>query len=578
MRRLLRAIAALPLALRFVLLFAVVLHGCGIGWGLPASDAWDNDGVAPRDFLPGLAATFTPGEYYTYPPLHLALLSLLTAPITLVAVLRAGTTQISIVIHELLAPPYMTAFSLVARVVSLLMSLGIIVTLSAIASELTEGERQKRVRIATALFTSLNISFTYYAHMSNLDVPYLFWAFLGVLGITRAVRRHEPERFRSAFLFATLAVATKDQAYAMFVLAVPLIVAAWIAFDTRARSDPKRILRHMLVATALATLLLLLVDGAVFNPSGFRARVHFLTGSASQDYAAYTRDAAGRLSVLVDTVIEFRRHYPPIAGVFVGIGFVVALVRARSTGRSAFVAALVPLVVAVSFTLLFNMAARRVEERFTLPQMLGAAVYAGIGLEWVWTLHGMAVLRWSTRIATVAILVLSAWECARIDTTLLAEPRYGTERFLEANAAGQTVEVHGINVYLPRFPKDAKVTRVGPSDPARRGPIPGVEEVEARLSAIEERKPRFIVVSECYVWRYLGRSARGRDGHVVPSTQGRDANDVDATSFFQSLFRFELPYRLAREDRVENHWFPRAELHASLGCPMYVFERKADAP
>src|SRR3954466_5896782 len=78
---------ALPRELRIVLLLATVLHGIGLSWGLPASDAWDNDGVAPRDILPGLAATFTPGDYYTYPPVHLALIALLTLPVTAVAVI-----------------------------------------------------------------------------------------------------------------------------------------------------------------------------------------------------------------------------------------------------------------------------------------------------------------------------------------------------------------------------------------------------------------------------------------------------------------------------------------------------------
>ena len=57
-----RAIARSPLA--WIVLAVGVLHVVGIGWGLPASDGWDNDGVAPRDFLPGLAATFTPGRFY----------------------------------------------------------------------------------------------------------------------------------------------------------------------------------------------------------------------------------------------------------------------------------------------------------------------------------------------------------------------------------------------------------------------------------------------------------------------------------------------------------------------------------
>jgi len=57
-----------PLA--WILLAICVVHVAGIGWGLPASDGWDNDGFAPRGFLQCLANTFTSGHYDTYPPVH----------------------------------------------------------------------------------------------------------------------------------------------------------------------------------------------------------------------------------------------------------------------------------------------------------------------------------------------------------------------------------------------------------------------------------------------------------------------------------------------------------------------------
>ena len=78
---------------RLVLLAVAMVHGVGIGWGLPGSDGWDVDGVAPRDILPGILKTFTPGDYFTYPPLHLLLLAVLTLPVTLVTLARAPSLQ-----------------------------------------------------------------------------------------------------------------------------------------------------------------------------------------------------------------------------------------------------------------------------------------------------------------------------------------------------------------------------------------------------------------------------------------------------------------------------------------------------
>ena len=41
-----------------ILAAAAVLRLAGLFWGLPASDGWDDDGVAPRDFLVGVLETF----------------------------------------------------------------------------------------------------------------------------------------------------------------------------------------------------------------------------------------------------------------------------------------------------------------------------------------------------------------------------------------------------------------------------------------------------------------------------------------------------------------------------------------
>ncbi|MDB5218304.1 MAG: hypothetical protein JWO86_6231, partial [Myxococcaceae bacterium] len=43
----LRQIRSSPLA--WILIAAFVLHIVGIGWGMPASDAWEDDGISPRD-------------------------------------------------------------------------------------------------------------------------------------------------------------------------------------------------------------------------------------------------------------------------------------------------------------------------------------------------------------------------------------------------------------------------------------------------------------------------------------------------------------------------------------------------
>lgn len=572
-RRLFAFVAALPLAVRVVLFVIAVLHTVGIGWGLPASDTWDNDGVAPRDFLPGLAATYTPGDFYTYPPLHLALLAVLTAPVTAIAVVRARSTRIADVLHEIIQPPYMTAMALVARIVAVLMSLGIALAIAEIAAEIAPEPHKKHAPTFAAAVVGLGISFTYYAHVSNLDVPYLFWASLAALALVRAIARGEPRRLRTFAVLAALAVATKDQAYAVFLGSAPVVIALWMHRD---RARAREVLREAAIGAAIAIAVLLLVDGAVTNPTGFRARLAFLGGSASQDFATYVKGPAGWANVLVDTGKELRSHYAaPLF--FGGLYLLGARDALRRRSGTIGVAALVPLALALSFTLFFNLSARRVEERFTLPQVVFLAAYAGIALA---RLAQTRALRWLVRGAIVASLGLAVYTCIELDANLLGDPRYATEDWLAAHAAeNDVVEVHGLNVYLPRIVRGPRFVRVGPTPPAKRGPIAGLEEVEAPYSAVLARAPRFIVVSECWVWRYLpDLFVHTPEGRVQPPTQLADAADRDATSFYGALFGGVLPYRLVHEARFTHALFRRVSLHGSVGCPVYTFERDDAGP
>lgn len=602
--RLTRSLAALPRGLRVALLATALLHVVGVGWGLPASDAWDNDGVAPRDFLPGLAETFTPGHYYTYPPLHLALLAVLTLPVTLVALARAPTLDVQGVLTEIIQPPYMTAMALAARLLSVAMSVAIVAALAKLTdlvlrapadedephNEVATHDSLHPASIATAWFAALGLPFTYYAHVTNLDVPYLFWASLAALALGRTVARGEPRHLRRFALFAACGVATKDQAYAVFLVAVPLTLGAWLLADPSVRRRFTTLARAIVRAALTGGALLLVVDGALTNPSGFRKRLAFLAGSASQDFAQYSKDASGRWLALVDTVRAFQLHYPPLLGAFVVLGFVRALVLARRRGGRAVVVALLPLFLALSFTLCFNLVARRVEERFTLPQVLFTSVYAGLGVEALWSLGGHVAARWGvgggaaralgllTRIAAVASLLPALWRAMAVDASLVDEPRYGTETFLEEHVKeGDTIEVHGLNTYLPRFPARARVARVGPTPTSARGPLPGVTEVQAPLLDVRARDPKWIVACGCYTWRFFERpdvDFDARSGRVVPSTQRADNADPDGTAFFRGLFAMRLGYHLVHDTAdVPPSIFPLVKLHASLGCRTFTFLR-----
>lgn len=564
-----RALAELGTVERLLLLGVLALHGWGLGWGLPASDGWDVDGVAPRDFLAGLVETFTPGRHFTYPPLHLALLSMLTLPVSVVAALRAPSTSAPDVVRTFIEVPYMTAYALVARTVSLLMSLGLVLVLGKMAARLFPGA--PRARAWTFAIAGVEAAGTYYAHTSNLDVPALFWASLALLVTMDAVAADDPRRLRRASVLAACAIATKDQAYAVFALTMPVVLLGWHALRAR-EGAPRALVVEATRLLAVTVGLVLLFDGALFNPTGFLARLRFLTGPASQDFAQYARDASGRLAALREALLFLPNHYPVIVGPLALAGLALAAARARGRAR---LVAVVPLLAIVSFTLAFNCVARRVEERFMLPQMQLLAVYAGGAIAAAADLASRArPLAWLARGVGGGAVLAGLHMSLVVLANMAGDARYEAERWLAEHVRpGDVVETYGVNVYLPRFPAAARVERIGSGEAASRNPMAGIVERQAPLSAIEERRPRFVVFSTGYAWRFLRTWPDEAGGHVLPESQRRSLEDVDATSHFHALVEGRTPYRLALRSHYASRWFPPRPLHASLACDVLVFER-----
>ncbi|MGH7327063.1 MAG: ArnT family glycosyltransferase [Polyangiaceae bacterium] len=567
MRERIREAFASPLA--WILLVAALIRLVGLTWGLPASDGWDNDGIAPRDFLPGLIETFTSGHYFTYPPAQFVVLAILSLPVTLVMIARAPSLAPAAIVAEAVKVPYMTAYAVIARAVAIGMSIGIIYAIAKMA-ELVAG---KRAGICAALVASTNVILTYYGQTTNLDVPYLFWASLSLLALARAVVGEEPRLLRRVAIFGALAVATKDQAYALFVLTLPITLVLWPISDRWARQNFRALAKELAIAAVLGAFLLLLVDGAIMNPSGFRERVAFLMGPASQPYAYYSPDAKGRLLAALDSIIKFESYYPIVYAPVIAFGFLFALGTPKGKDR---LAALVPFFAIVSYTLFFNCVARRTEHRFLLPQMTLWATYGGIGAD---ALLGVAnrVLKAAGGVVLAGSLAWGAFLAVDVEANLILDPRYDAEAWLRANVKpGETIEVHGKNVYLPRFPPQAHVVRVGMDPVLTRNPLPGVEEEQDVFTDIATRAPDWIVVDEGFGGQIL------RDTHAAPTSSGRvfsqmqiaTSTNADITTFFSRLVDGKLGYERVHLSTWTSRIWPRLDIHASTARDVWIFQKK----
>lgn len=569
-----RALWATPLGK--ILALALVLRLAGLFWGLPNADGWDDDGVAPRDFLPGVLQTYWPGEHYTYPPLHLILLAIVSAPVWIARLAQAPSLSpaavVATFIHHV---PTMTALAVVGRVVSACLSLGLLWNAAKIGEDL-RGSTRAGAWVAAAC--ALNAVFTYYSQTTNLDGPYLFWGIWSLRWLIHAVVHDKPSALRRSLVLAALSVATKDQAYALFVLTVPAAIVAWWVVDPSARARWRSIVKEAAIGAAIALALLLFIDGAVTNPTGFHDRVHFLLGTGSQDHAYYAKTWEGRVNLLRDLARRLDDFYP-LVFVPIGAAGLVTAIAAPTPRRRA--AGLVPLFAAISFTIAFDMAARRTEHRFALPQSIMLGIYVGLALDALqtWLVDRRAGSRksvWAFAVGSALLVAMALFGCVAIDAAMFLDPRYEAEAWLRAHLRpGDRVEVYDNNVHLPRFSAQARVERVDTSPVAARNPLLDVEEVSDRFSNVEARRPDFILVSDFWASKYLLDPEVLRGLGVVPSpSQIAMAKDTDSRAYFRALLAGDLNYRRAHVSGWTSTFWPRVDLHASLTREVWIFERK----
>ncbi len=543
--------------------WAIVLAGfavaiaVGFTWGLPGPDTWAVDSISPRSCgLGAIVETYWPGHWHHYPPLHMAILTVVSLPWMAIAVHHAGT-GLDALTSELLKPFYMTGIEVCSRVVTAAMALSVVAN----TMRLWERMGGRRVGVAAGAIVAANGTLVYYSHTGNLEIPYMFWIAWGLLELDR-VACGEP-RERQALLLAVLSVLTKDQAAAAWLLPLPvyLVVVPRVANGT----PPFR--RRLVVAALFALAVYAVVSGAATNPIGFTQRVRIDVLHAGESWASYPRNLAGRVALARDTVSSTTRFTSWPIALAAAIGLGTAVTRRRGLERWR---ALLPFLAALSFTIFFNLGARRTEERFLLPQSVFFFPYAALAFD-------AAVRLWPR--ARAPILVAAAFALApallgvaSVDATLLVDARYGVERFLGALPAGTHVEVYGSALFLPRIPPQVVAVRPGVEALDTRQPISGIRDIIDPAMDPRPRAPEVIVLATEFS-RFSATLPQGTAPFGV--TQYTDDR---STQLFRGLYDGSLGY--VRTQRMTCS-LPRPlecrSIHGATGGELWIYESERKA-
>jgi len=554
-----RAVARRKAKTAVLAAFALAL-AIGCTWGLPGSDSWAADSISPRSCgLGAIVETYWPGHFHTYPPLHTWLLTVLSLPWMALAAARVGL-HVDALGLELIKPLYMTAIEVSARAVTAAMALGIVLVTMRYWTRVAN----RRVGVLAGVAIACDATFVYYGHTGNLDVPCLFWI---VLTVDRAQRVASGEaREWGMWLCAACAVLTKDYAAAALVGCLPFAIAAALA---RASSSPSgdrersARARRLAVGGLASGAVYLAVSGALVNPSGFCRRLAFLFGPASQGWTPYPPGWRGAFAVAVDATRAIPRFgsWPLAAAALVGVVMVLSSPGARDR-----VALSLPMVTALSFAIVFDLGARRSEERFLLPQAVLLFPYAAFLFERAWS--------WQPAVAALAgaaSVVPALGGVASMDATLVADARYGAEAFLATLPAGTPVEVYGGPVFLPRIPRRLSARRPGVEPLADRQRIDGVEEIVDPAMDPRPRAPEVIVLS----------TELSNEAVTEPPTRPLPPATIayhDAAShrLLRGLYDGSLGYARVGTFRCAVPWpLECRSIHDSTAGPVWIYRRSS---
>jgi len=552
-----------------------------VGWDLPGAYGWENDGIAPRDFFAGLAINLTPGQGHRYPLFHNAVIAVLCIPILLPAALGAEEWTLPALMDQILTVPVMTGCSLVAKLVGLIMACIALLVMARIARRTVSAEAGRWA----AVWAATCLSFAYYGRVSNLDGPYLMWT---ALAIDRLLAVAETRKRRDYILFGVLAgaaVATKDQAYAGFVLPGLIYVLLLPLRSDRPFGPPAAHYRNTAFATLAGALSLGLLGGGLLNPTGFLARLRELTGGASHDWMSYARTPEGLLANVIDIGLGQEIFYWPwlVVGLcWVGVGIVIFNRGGEGVRSRTF--RLLPLCAGVSSILFFTLVVARCEHRFVLPFGFWLAYYGGVAsaalLSRLASKSGHAL---RSAQALLAMLVLwAAGHSLEVHLTQRGDARNEVRAYLGALDEGTVVETYGLLVHLPHFDvsddSPYRLQRVSRRPIPERNPLVGSEEIDAPYGDVLVRKPDVLVVPESTALEFLPRQLG--EGMAEPAVGERAQADMDAQAFFGSVLNDSLEgYRVAliAEPRLpawaEALGAKPVQVHSSVGNRQWILVR-----
>lgn len=544
--------------LSLVLITTLLAGLTALAWGLPNGNrTWAADSVAPMtpySVAYHVFAEHGPNSgyfYFKYPVGHQLLLAAVGSPVlawaALTGNLRSVSTDYPFGMED--PEPVLATLQIAMRLLSVLLSLGLVAAVAGTARRLAS----PRAGLLAAVAVLGSYPFLFYQHTTNVELPYLFWAFLALYSVVRASESGASPRWMWLFgLAAAMAVSTKEQIVG-FVILLPVALVISNYARLRAGEPEARLLPRGWASGILASVgTYAAANAAFFNPAGAINRIRYLTHTLDtatrQTYAGYEMPIDFSTDwTLADELVHLGKAG---SGVIASVGWpalvtglagLIVLARRNPRGLL-FVAAAAAGYYLVSLRLL-----KQVEIRYTMALSSLLAIPAGILLAELWARRRLG------RIVVAGVLGLGLIYSGETLVMLAGDTRYRAEAWMKDQlAAGKQVEVYQSWTYLPRWQMTEGVRRIDFDD--------------IGIDGVRLRQPDLIVLS-----------SKGMAGMTMyPNPDWRDGRgmmlvDEKNRRFVDALTSGELGY--SETAVFQNEPLIERPLITSLNPAIHIYER-----
>ena len=423
-----------------VLAVTLILNLVGIWWGMPSSQGWAPDELLPQAVLDGMGKAFSQGWFATYPLFHHYLLAVSYLPILGLEWLLGATFDLS---------ARHVAFVIAGRSVSVLMAGGTLIAVYLVTAELFG----RRAALFASIVLGLTTPFVFYAKTANVDGPYVFWFAVSLVFYLRLLRTLALRNFVLFAVTATLAVCTKDQAYALYALTpIPVLIALWKEGEGPSGRRWRNLFDWRIAAAVGAAVVTFAIgQNIVLNLPGFLSHFNLVTTQFYEPW--FDAGIVGRaaLSGFVARQIGESLGWPSTIAAVGGLVLALRDPALRFAGWT-----LVPV---VSYWLGFLNVIRYSFDRFLLPVCVVAAIFAGFALA-----RFLSDGHWWRRAIAAAALAFTVLYALPVDVMMVADARYTAERWVNDRKTGdERIGMLGFN-YMPRMPRRSYQVLVTISD------------------------------------------------------------------------------------------------------------------